>query len=80
MQDGKSTKYELLISASAVAQQVDLLQLDSADALFSLVAGVSVSGLSLLIEEWGCSTSLGQPLVYRLILRAVASQSFTTPT
>lgn len=77
MQEGKPAKYELLVSASAVAQQVGLLQLDSADALFSSVAGIVVSGLSLLIEEWACSASLGRPVVFRLILRTAEPQSFT---
>ena len=75
MQEGQPAKYELIVSASAVAQQVSLLQLSSADALFSLVAGVTVSGLSLVLEEWASSASLGEPLLYRLLLRAAEARS-----
>ncbi len=75
MTDNQPPKYELLISASALEQQLGSLQLGSADALFSMVAAVNVSGMSLLIEAWACSVSLGQPLVYRLILRVAQPQS-----
>ncbi len=75
MLEGKPAKYELIVSASAIAQQVSLLELDSAAALLSLVAGVTVAGLSLLMEEWACSVSLGEPLIYRLLLRAAEPQS-----
>ena len=75
MQEGQPAKYELIVSASAVAQQVSLLELSSADALFSLVAGVTVSGLSLVLEEWASSASLGEPLLYRLLLRAAEARS-----
>ena len=69
--------YELVVSASAVVQQVSLLQLSSADALFTQVAGVVVAGLNLLVEEWASSTVLGEPLVYRLLLRTAGPQSVT---
>ena len=75
MTDNQSAKYELLISATAVAQQLSLLQLATADALFSMVAAVQVAGLTLLVEEWACTASLGMPLVYRLLLRAGEPES-----
>lgn len=77
LSDGQRSKYELLVSASAVTQQVSLLQLNSADALFSVTAYVSVSGLNLLIEEWASSAMLGEPAVYRLLLRMAEPQSLT---
>lgn len=75
MVEGAPAKYELLVSASAVSQQVSLLQLSSADALFAQVAGVIVAGLNLLVEEWASSAGLGEPMAYRLLLRAAESQS-----
>ncbi len=69
MQEGDAARYELLVSSSAVAQQVSLLNLESADSLFTMVSMVYVGGLSLLIEEWACSLLLGSPMVYRLLLR-----------
>jgi len=74
-QEGKPARYELLVSGSAIEQQVSLLQLSSAESLFSLVAGVAVSGLSFVIEEWSCSVSLGEAILYRLLLRASQTQS-----
>ena len=74
-QEGKPARYELLVSGSAIAQQVSLLQLSSADSLFLLVAGVVVSGLSFVMEEWSCSVLLGGAVLYRLLLRASETQS-----
>ncbi len=78
MQENEAAKYELLVSGSAVLAQVSLLQLNSADALFAEVDAVSVCGLKLLIEEWACTTSLGLPQMYRLLLRAAEEESLTT--
>lgn len=75
MQEGQRPRYELLVSGSAIAQQVSLLQLNSAESLFSLVAGVTVSGLSFVIEEWSYSISIGEAILYRLLLRASETQS-----
>ena len=77
MRENEPVKYELLVSASAVAQQVSLLQMSSADALLSIVAGVTVLGLNLLIEGWSCTVSVGEPLLYRLLLRVAEAQSLT---
>ncbi len=70
MAEGEAAKYELLVSASAVAEQVGLLQLGSAAALFEIVAGITIAGLELNLEGWGCTVHLGQPMFYRLMLRA----------
>lgn len=69
MQEGQQPKYELLVSASAVQQQVSALQLISADALFDAVAGVEINGAQFLIESRSISESLGQVYLYRLLLR-----------
>ena len=78
MTEGQEATYELLVSASAVQQQVTALQLNSADALFQMAAGVLVSGGLLQIEAWSSSQSLGQAFLYRLLLRAAEPQSFTS--
>jgi hypothetical protein len=69
MQKGQLAQYELLVSASAVQQQVSALQLTSADALFDMAAGVEISGAQFLIESRSVSESLGQIYLYRLLLR-----------
>ncbi|HVW77834.1 MAG TPA: hypothetical protein VHB45_09480 [Alloacidobacterium sp.] len=68
-QEGQQPKYELLISASAVQQQVSALQLTSADALFDSAAGVVIQNTQFLIESRSVSESLGQIYLYRLLLR-----------
>ena len=75
MQEGSPARYELLVSASAIAQQVSVLQLNSADALFAMVAMVQIGELALVVEEWACSAMLGAPLVYRMLLRAAKPAS-----
>ncbi len=75
MQENEAPRYELLVSATAVGQQVSLLQLDSADALFLLVAGVSVSGLDMVIESWASTALVGEAMLYRLLLRVATTGS-----
>ena len=74
MQEGQQDSYELLISASAVEQQVSTLQLSSADALFRMAAGVLVDGTLFLTEAVSVSESLGQVYLYRLLLREAQAQ------
>lgn len=69
MQEGQQARYELLVSASAVQQQVSALQLTSADALFDTAAGFEINGAQFLIESHSVSESLGQVYLYRLLLR-----------
>jgi hypothetical protein len=69
MQEDQLSQYELLISASAVQEQVSALQLTSADALFDTAAGVEINGAQFLIESRSVSESLGQVYLYRLLLR-----------
>jgi len=71
MKDGQLPDYELLVSATAVAQQVSTLQLASADALFDSAAGVLVNGAQFVIEARSASEALGQVYLYRLLLREV---------
>ncbi|MCL6463275.1 MAG: hypothetical protein K6T49_02015 [Acidobacterium ailaaui] len=69
MSEGQLPKYELLVSASAIQQQVGALQLTSADALFDSSAGVLVNGAPYLIESRSVSEALGEVYLYRLLLR-----------
>ena len=80
MTEGEEPRYELVLSASAVEQQVSALQLNSADGLFQLAAGVLVSGGLFRIESWSSSLVLGQACLYRLLLRAAEPQSLTSMT
>ena len=77
MQDGQQPQYELMLSASAVQQQVAALQLISADALLTIAAGIVVAGESFCIEGWSSFELLGQTHSYRLLLRAAEPQSLT---
>jgi hypothetical protein len=69
MQENQTAQYELLLSASAVQQQVSALQLTGADALFDTSAGIEVNGVQFLIESRSASESLGQVYLYRILLR-----------
>ena len=79
MQQGQLAQYELLISASAVQQQVSALQLTSADALFDTAAGVEISGAQFAIESRSVSESLGTVYLYRLLLREAYALLQPTP-
>jgi|SRR5277367_1143908 len=72
--EGQPAKYELLISALAVQSAVSELQLSSADALFSMAAGVAVGGKLFLVESAAVSESMGSVYMYRLLLRESASE------
>lgn len=74
MQDGQLPKYELLISADAVAAQVTQLQLNSAQALFAMASGVVVAGKLFLIEATSTSESQGQAYLYRLLLQEACGE------
>ena len=75
MQEGSLPKYELLVAASAVLEQVGALQLNSADSLFESAAAVVVAGETFEIESWAASENLGQAYLYRLVLRVAEPQS-----
>ncbi len=73
MTEGKAARYELLVSASAVDALVGLLQLDSAETLFAVTAGLAVAGLNFEIESWSGTVLLGQVVIYRLLLRGAVA-------
>jgi hypothetical protein len=73
LQEGQLPKYELLLSADAVQAQVSQLSLASAQALFSMAAGVVVSGQLYLIEAVSASEAQGEAYLYRLLLRQASA-------
>lgn len=73
-QEGGQSKWELLISATSVEQQVNALDLVSAQSLFSMTLTVTVAGQDYLIESIGSNEAFGQVYLYRLLLREARQQ------
>jgi hypothetical protein len=74
-QEGGQSKWELLISATSVQQQVNTLDLASAQALFAMTLGVNVAGQDYLIESVGANEAFGNVYLYRLLLREARQQA-----
>jgi hypothetical protein len=74
-QEGGESKWELLISATSVEQQVNALDLQSAQSLFSMTLAVTVAGQNYLVESAGASEAFGQIYLYRLLLREARQQA-----
>ena len=74
-QEGSESKWELLVSATAVEQQVHALDLESAQSLFAMTLAVTVAGQDYLIESIAANEAFGQVYLYRLLLREVRQQA-----
>jgi hypothetical protein len=74
-QEGGPSKWELLVSATSVLQQVGALDLLSAQALFAMTLAVTVAGQDYLIESIATNEAFGQVYLYRLLLRETRQQS-----
>ena len=74
-QEGGQSKWELMVSGSSVAAQVNSMQLASAQALFAMTLSVVVNGQSYLIESVSANEAFGQVYLYRLLLREARQQS-----
>jgi hypothetical protein len=74
-QEGAQSKWELLLSASSVQQQVCALDLASAQSLFAMTLAVSVAGQNYLIESIASNEAFGQVYLYRLLLREAQPQA-----
>jgi hypothetical protein len=72
---GTPSRYELLVSASAVEAQVSTLELSSAAALFSMVNRLRFGGADFVIESWSSSVNYGEAFLYRLLLRSASAES-----
>jgi hypothetical protein len=74
-QEGGESKWELLVSATSVEQQVNALDLPSAQSLFSMTLAVTVAGQTYLIESIAANEAFGQVYLYRLLLRGARQQA-----
>jgi len=74
-QEKNESKWELLVSATSVAQQVNVLDLESAQALFAMTLAVTVAGQDYLIESIASNEAFGQVYLYRLLLREAHQQA-----
>jgi len=69
------SKWELMISATGVQQQVNALDLASAQALFAMTLAVTVGDQDYLIESIASNEAFGQVYLYRLLLRKAHQQA-----
>ena len=74
-QESGETKWELLVSATSVAEQVQTLDLISAQSLFSMTLAVTVAEQDYLIESVASNEAFGQVYLYRLLLRETRQQT-----
>jgi len=74
-QEGGQSKWELLVSATGVEQQVDALDIATAQALFSMTLAVTVAGQDYVIESVASNEAFGQVYLYRLLLREARQQA-----
>ncbi|HUB31260.1 MAG TPA: hypothetical protein VL967_16255 [Terracidiphilus sp.] len=74
-QEGGQSKWELLISATSVEQQVSTLDLPSAQALFAQTLAVTVAGQDYLVESIAANEAFGQVYLYRLLVREARQQA-----
>ena len=74
-QEGGQSKWELLMSATSVEQQVNALDLASAQSLFAMTLAVTVAGQDYLIESIASNEVFGQVYLYRLLLREARQQA-----
>jgi hypothetical protein len=73
--EAEESMWELLVSATGVEQQVNALNLGSAQALFAMTLSVTVAEQNYLIESVAANEAFGQVYLYRLLLREARQQS-----
>ncbi|MGC9158285.1 MAG: hypothetical protein ACP5FH_04790 [Terracidiphilus sp.] len=74
-QEGGESKWEMLVSATGIEQQVNALDLASAQSLFAMTLAVTVAGQDYLIEAISANEAFGQVYLYRLLLREARQQA-----
>lgn len=74
-QVNNESKWELLVSATGVEQQVNALDLGSAQSLFAMTLAVTVAGQDFQIESVAANEAFGQVYLYRLLLRESRQQA-----
>jgi hypothetical protein len=72
---GEEAQWELLVSATGVEQQVNALNLASAQSLFAMTLAVTVAGQNYLIESVASNEAFGKVYLYRLLLREAGQQA-----
>ena len=68
-------QWELLVSATSVQQQLSVVDVASAQALFAMTLAVTVAGQEYLIESVAANEAFGQVYLYRLLLRGANAMS-----
>ncbi len=68
-QSSDAPRWELLVSASSVEDQVRALSFSSAQALFAMTLTVTVAAQDYAIESIAGNEAFGQVYLYRLLLR-----------
>lgn len=74
MEAGGQTRWELLLSASAVQERVSELQLASADALFAMASSLRIEDKSFLMEAVSTSEAFGQVYLFRVLMKEAQAQ------
>jgi hypothetical protein len=74
-QESGESKWELLVSATNVEEQLSALSIDSAQSLFGMTLTVTVAGQDYLIESVASNEAFGQVYLYRLLLRETRQQA-----
>jgi len=74
-QEKGESKWELLVSATGVEQQVNALDLESAQALFAMTLTVTVGGQDYMIESISANEAFNQVYMYRLLMREAHQQA-----
>ena len=72
---GDAPQWEMLVSATSVQAQVNALDLQSAQALFSMTLAVTMAGSDYLIESVASNEAFGKVYLYRLTLRETFQQA-----
>ena len=73
--EGGQSQWELLVSANGVGNQVNALDLASAESLFAMTLAVTVAGQDYLIESIAANEAVGQVYLYRLLVREAGTQA-----
>lgn len=72
--EAKTTRWELLVSGTAVHTLVGSLGYGAAETLFDAAFGVLLDGVLMTIEAATAAEANATPYLYRLVLRAPAAQ------
>ena len=72
---GDASQWEMLASATSVQAQVNVLDLQSAQALFAMTLVVTMAGSDYVIESVASNQAFGRVYLYRLTLRETFQQA-----